>query len=70
MLFCVVFMMMFFGLVPIKQLVKLAGYIILIIAFALAIIMLVGHDISDEEKEFLGDPDKCADWILTYSRYR
>ena len=38
MLFCVVFMMMFFGLVPIKQLVKLAGYIILIVAFALAMI--------------------------------
>ena len=51
MLFCVVFMMMFFGLVPIKQLLKLAGYIILIVAFALAMIMLVGHDISDEEKE-------------------
>lgn len=51
MLFCVVFMMMFYGLVPMKQLMKLASYIILIVAFALAIIMMVGHDISDEEKE-------------------
>ena len=51
MLFCVVFMMMFFGLVPIKQLMKLAGYIILIVIFSLTMIMLVGHDISDEEKE-------------------
>jgi cell division protein FtsW len=51
MLFCVVFMMMFFGLVPMKQLMKLASYIILIVAFVLAMIMLVGHDISDEEKQ-------------------
>ena len=51
MLFCVVFMMMVFGLVPMKQLMKLAGYIILVVAFALAMIMLVGHDISDEEKQ-------------------
>ena len=51
MLFCVVFMMMFFGLLPMKQLMKLASYIILIVAFVLAMIMLVGHDISDEEKQ-------------------
>ena len=53
MLFCVVFMMMVFGLVPMKQLMKLAGYIILVVAFALAMIMLVGHDISDEEKQLI-----------------
>ena len=51
MLFCVVFMMMIIGLVPIKQLGKLVGYIIVIVVFSLATIMLVGHDISDEEKE-------------------
>ena len=68
MLFGVVFMMMFFGLVPIKQLVKLAGYIILIIAFVLAIIMLVGHDISDEDKELertdetILEPLSGTDW--------
>ena len=43
--------MMFLGLVPMKQLMKLAGYIILIIVIALSTIMLVGDDISDEKKE-------------------
>ena len=51
MLFGVVFMMMIIGLVPMKQLAKLAGCVILIIVFALSFIMLVGHDISDEEKK-------------------
>ena len=51
MLFGVVFMMMIIGLVPMKQLVKLAGSIILIFVFAFAMIMLVGHDFSDEEKK-------------------
>lgn len=51
MLFFVVFLMMFLGLVPLKQLAKLAGSIILIGVIALAMIMLVGHEISDEEKE-------------------
>ena len=50
-LFAVVFMMMFYGLVPFRQLAKLAGSIILIIAFALSMVLLVGHDINDEEKE-------------------
>lgn len=51
MLFTIVFLMMFFGLVPLRQLMKLAGFIILVIVIALAMIMLVGHEISDEEKE-------------------
>jgi cell division protein FtsW len=51
MLFTVVFLMMFFGLVPLRQLMKLAGFIILVIVIALTMIMLVGHEISDEEKE-------------------
>lgn len=50
-LFTVVFLMMFLGLVPMKQLMKLAGYIILIIVIALSTIMLVGHDINEEKKE-------------------
>lgn len=50
-LFTVVFLMMFLGLVPMKQLMKLAGYIILIIVIALSMIMLVGHDINEEKKE-------------------
>ena len=51
MLFIVVFLMMFFGRVPLKQMAKLAGFMILAISISLALIMLVGHDISDEEKE-------------------
>ena len=50
MLFAVVFLMMFIGLVPIKQLGKLAAVIIIIAVVALSMVMLVGHDISDEEK--------------------
>jgi len=50
-LFAVVFMMMIYGLVPFKQLAKLAGSIILIIVFALSMVLLVGHDINDEKKE-------------------
>ena len=53
MLFFVVFLMMFLGLVPWKQLAKLAGSIILIGMIALAMIMFVGHDISDEDKELV-----------------
>lgn len=51
MLFGVVYMMMVIGLVPMKQLAKLAGSIILVIVLAFTIIMLVGHEISDEEKK-------------------
>lgn len=51
MLFFVVFLMMFLGLVPLKQLAKLAGSIILIGMIAFTTVMLVGHEISDEEKE-------------------
>lgn len=51
MLFTVVFLMMYLRLVPFIQLAKLAGVIILIGLITLAMIMLVGHEISDEEKE-------------------
>lgn len=51
MLFIVVFMMMFLGRVPLKQMAKLAGLMILAISISLALIMLLGHDISGEEKE-------------------
>lgn len=50
-LFAVVFMMMIYGLVPFRQLAKLAGSIILITVFALSMVLLVGHDIDDEKKE-------------------
>ena len=51
MLFAVVFLMMFIGLVPIRQLGKLAAIIIVIAVVALSMVMLVGHEISDEEKQ-------------------
>ena len=50
MLFAVVFLMMFIGLVSLKQLGKLAGVIIIFVVVAISMVMLVGHDISDEEK--------------------
>ena len=50
MLFAVVFLMMFIGLVSLKQLGKLAGIIIIFAVVAISMVMLVGHDISDEEK--------------------
>ena len=49
MLFAVVFLMMFFGLVPIRQLAKLAGGIILLAVLALSMVMIVGTDTSDED---------------------
>ena len=51
MLFAVVFLMMFIGQVPMRQLGKLAGIIVFVAVFALSMVMLVGHDISDEEKQ-------------------
>lgn len=51
MLFAVVFLMMFIGLVPLKQLGKLAAIIAALGILAISLIMLVGHDISDEEKQ-------------------
>lgn len=53
MLFFVVFMMMFYGLVPLKQLAKLAGFVILMLVIALSMVMLVGHDINEDEKELV-----------------
>lgn len=50
MLFAVVYLMMFIGLVPIRQLAKLAAIVTAIVAFAFCMIMLVGHDTSDKEK--------------------
>ncbi len=50
-LFSVVFLMMFFGLVPFRQLGRLAALIIVFVVFAISMVMLVGHDNSKEEKE-------------------
>ncbi len=53
MLFAVVFLMMVLGLVPFKQLAKLAGYIFLIFFFAFSLVLLLGHDKSAEEKDLV-----------------
>ena len=53
MLFAVVFLMMFLGLVPVKQLAKLAGILFLIFFFALSMVLLLGHDKSEEEKDLV-----------------
>ncbi len=50
-LFCTVFLMMFYGLVPLRQLGKLAGIIAFLGIFAISMVLLVGHDVSDEEKQ-------------------
>ena len=51
MLFAVVFLMMFIGLVPLRQLGKLAGIIILLVVFAVSMVMIVGHDSSEDNQE-------------------
>ncbi len=50
-LFSVVFLMMFFGLVPLRQLGRLAAIIIVFVVFAISMVMLVGHDTTNENKE-------------------
>ena len=51
MLFTVVFMMMFYGLVPLIQLAKLTAIIVLIVVISLSVIILVGHNISNKDHE-------------------
>ena len=50
-LFVVVFLMMFIGQVPMKQLGKLAGIIGFLAVTALAMVMIVGHDTSREDQK-------------------
>ena len=49
MLFAVVFIMMFIGLVPIRQLGKLMAVIAAIAVFAISMVMIVGTDMNDAE---------------------
>ena len=49
-LFAVVVLMMFIGLVPLRQLGKLVGTIALLGFFAISMVMLIGHDTSAEEQ--------------------
>ena len=48
-LFAVVVLMMFIGLVPLRQLGKLVGIIGLFVFFAISMVMLVGHDTTGQE---------------------
>jgi len=50
-LFSVVFLMMFFGLVPLRQLGRLAAIITIFVVFAVSMVMLVGHDHTGEDQE-------------------
>jgi cell division protein FtsW len=49
-LFVVVIMMMFIGLVPMRQLGKLVGICAFLVVFAVSMVMLVGHDTTGEEE--------------------
>ena len=52
-LFAVVFLMMFIGLVPMRQLGKLFGIIAFMGIFAISMIMIVGHDRTEENKQLV-----------------
>lgn len=50
MLFAIVFLMMFFGLVPLRQLGKLVAIIAFIGVFAISMILIVGHDTTQDDQ--------------------
>ncbi len=50
-LFMVVILMMFIGLVPFRQLGKLVGILLLFVVIAVSMVMLVGHDTTGQEEE-------------------
>ena len=52
-LFGVVILMMFIGLVPLRQLGKLVGALVFVVVFAVAMVMIVGHDTSGEDNKQL-----------------
>ena len=52
-LFGVVILMMFIGLVPLRQLGKLEGALVFVVVFAVAMVMIVGHDTSGEDTKQL-----------------
>ncbi len=49
-LFAVVILMMFIGLVPLKQLGKLVGILLFLVIFAISMVMLVGHDTTGQQE--------------------
>ena len=52
-LFGVVILMMFIGLVPLRQLGKLVGALVFVVVFAVAMVMIVGHDTAGEDNKQL-----------------
>ena len=52
-LFGVVILMMFIGLVPLRQLGKLVGALVFVVVFAVAMVMIVGHETSGEDNKQL-----------------
>jgi len=48
-LFVVVILMMFIGLVPLRQLGKLVGILVFLVVIGISMVMLVGHDTTGEE---------------------
>lgn len=51
MLFAVVFLMMFLGLVPLRQLGKLVAIIAFMGIFAISMILIVGHDTTQDDQQ-------------------
>lgn len=50
-LFAIVYLMMFYGLVPASQLLKLAGLIILGVVISLVMVWSLGHEIKEEDSK-------------------
>ena len=50
-LFAIVYLMMFYGLVPASQLLKLAGLIILGVVISLIMVWSLGHEIKEEDSK-------------------
>ncbi len=50
-LFAVVILMMFIGLVPMRQLGKLVGILTILVVLAVSMVMIVGHDTTHEEEQ-------------------
>jgi len=51
MLFAVVYLMMFYGQVSLRQLGKLAGIILFVCIFVVGMVLLIGHDTSDVDPQ-------------------
>ena len=57
-LFGVVILMMFIGLVPLRQMAKLVGILVFMVAFAVAMVMIVGHDTQQEDDKQLAKTEQ------------